>query len=223
MTMLVCPDTVPSYANAESAMTRSLNGSAFCANNAAACLVRASMILLHHSSRFWIVGAYRVYVSLPRCLTLNGYSVLSSFGGSRGITVGGTDCDEDVRPRVLMDVLVLLPARLPGVGLWFVFVLARRSCSCAAGGFGATLVTPALPPSVARTTGSSSRLSRTRRSIGIGYYCMLDPDQSAKAADISKNTTKREVKKHTNRDTSYCSNAFRPSGVFAVTVFASTR
>lgn len=164
-----------------------------------------------------------MYVSLPRCLTRNGYSVLSSLGPSRAVTAGGGGCADDPRPRLLREVLVLFDGRLPGVGLWFVFVLARRNCSCAAGGFWTTLPTPALPPSAARTTGSSSRLSRTRRSMGMGCHSALESDQGERVVEISKNTTKQEVRKHTNRDTSYCSNAFRPSGVFAWTVFASTR
>ena len=51
---------IASLAKAESAMTRNLKGSAFCANRDAAWRVLASTILSHQSSLFFAVGAYRV-------------------------------------------------------------------------------------------------------------------------------------------------------------------
>lgn len=67
-----------SYANALSARTRSLNGSAFCENRACAWRVFAWINLVHQSCRANGDGAKRVYVSCPRCLTLNGYNSFPS-------------------------------------------------------------------------------------------------------------------------------------------------
>lgn len=78
----------PSKPKAVSAITLNRNGSAFCLNNAAACLVFASIILSHQSCRFCAEGAYKVYMSVfPRCLIRNGNMSFSSFGPSSTVVV----------------------------------------------------------------------------------------------------------------------------------------
>lgn len=78
----------PSEPKAVSAITLNRKGSAFCLNNAAACLVFASIILSHQSCRFCTEGAYKVYTSVfPRCLIRNGNMSFSSLGPSSTVVV----------------------------------------------------------------------------------------------------------------------------------------
>jgi hypothetical protein len=128
MVMAFCDGIALSYANAASAMTRNRKGSAFCANNAAACFVFAMMILSHHSALLLADVAYSVYVSLPKCFTLKGYRILSSLFSRPPLTDGFPV--EPVLPDP-KDVLVLVCCSEPGPGLLVVRLLAVLALSAA--------------------------------------------------------------------------------------------
>ena len=104
---------------------------------------------------------------------------------------------------------VLLCCKVPGPGLLlFVVILVRRDS--AADCFTFTLVTAAIPLTADRTTGSSSSLSRTSKSIGIGYR------------EVSGVMVKASVLL-TSLETSYFSDFVIPSASLNATVFASTK
>lgn len=146
-------------------MTRSLNGSAFCWKRAVACLVFASMIFSHQSCRLCAELANKVNSCLPRCLIRNGYMTFSASLGSRTVTGARPDPPEAVL------ALVLVCASVPGPGDWAVVVLdSPRMSEPPATDF--VTVETAMPLTACLTTGSSSKLSRTMRSIGMGF-CML--------------------------------------------------